>query len=216
MKDIKTGFLFDLDGVLIDSETEYTRIWKEIDRRYPTGIENFAKKIKGMTLIEIVDQYFPEPDRKKAVPELLYDLESRMHYDWLPGARKLLEWLKDHNIPTVLVTSSNKVKMGYLHSKLPELESYFSIIVTGDNVTRSKPDPEGYLLGAELCGCNPENCVVFEDSLQGVKAGEAAGAFVVGVEGTLSADVIAPHADLVVKSLIEIDPKSIIDILKKR
>lgn len=210
------GFLFDLDGVLIDSETEYTKIWSEIDLRFPTGIPDFPTVIKGMTLVEIIDKYFPEPEKRKAVPKLLYELEGKMKYKWLPGAYRLLTWLQDHNIPSALVTSSNEIKMAHLREELPEAEQFFSVIITGDKVSKSKPDPEGYLLGASMIGRSPAKCVVFEDSLQGVKAGHAAGAFVVGVEGTLNRDIIAPFSDIIVSSLDEIDPQHLSEILSSR
>ncbi|MDE6297794.1 MAG: HAD family hydrolase [Muribaculaceae bacterium] len=212
----KIGFLFDLDGVLIDSETEYTRIWAEIDRRFPTGINDFPTVIKGMTLVEIIDKYFPEPKRRSAVPQLLYELEGKMKYNWLPGAYELLSWLRENDVPTVLVTSSNEIKMKHLREELPEVESFFSFIVTGDKVSKSKPDPEGYLLGASLIGCSPVNCAVFEDSLQGVKAGHAAGCYVIGVEGTLKGEVIAPFSNMVVKSLTEINPGNLTELLTNR
>ena len=76
------GFLFDLDGVLIDSEREYTRIWTDIDKAYPTGIENFALKIKGTTLDNILSTYYPEEEVKKNVKRMLDEEESAMKYDY--------------------------------------------------------------------------------------------------------------------------------------
>ncbi|MDE5790810.1 MAG: HAD family phosphatase [Muribaculaceae bacterium] len=216
LKRLNVGFLFDLDGVLIDSEKEYTRIWEEIDRQFPSGFEDLPTRIKGMTLTEIIDTYFAEPHQRTAVPRMLYELEGKMKYEWLPGARELLLWLKERNIPAVLVTSSNEVKMRHLREELPELESFFSAIVTGDKVSKSKPDPEGYILGANLIGRDPANCVVFEDSLQGVKAGNAAGAFVVGVEGTLPAATIEPFSDVVVCCLNDLDKEKTLLTLTSR
>lgn len=212
--DIRVGFLFDLDGVLIDSEREYTRIWGEINNAFPAGIPDLPIIIKGMTLIEIIDKYFPSYSNE--VPEMLDRLESEMKYQWLPGAKELLSTLKEQGIPAVLVTSSNEKKMAHLREELPEAESFFTDIVTGDRVSKSKPDPEGYLLGAELMECNPTRCVVFEDSLQGVKAGKASGAFVIGVAGTLPEEAIAPHADLIIHSLEGINVKSVINKLYER
>lgn len=212
----KVGFLFDLDGVLIDSEKEYTSIWTEIDRQFPSGYENLALRIKGMTLTEIIDTYFPAPSQREGVPVLLHELEQKMSYEWLPGAKELLTWLKENEIPAALVTSSNQDKMNHLREELPEAESFFTYIVTGDQVKNSKPNPEGYLLGAKLIGCKPEHCVVFEDSLQGVKAGNASGAYVIGVAGTLPEEKIAPYSNIVVESLTEINPKSVIENLRNR
>lgn len=209
------GFLFDLDGVLIDSEPEYTRIWSEIDLAFPTGVENFAIKIKGQTLPEILNSFFDRDDHE-AVISMLNDKEQKMRYEWLPGAIELLKRISDLNLKSVLVTSSNDLKMKHLHEERPELKSYFRQIVTADKIKKSKPDPEGYLLGAHLIGALPQRCVVFEDSLQGVKAGNSAKAYVVGLSTTLPKETIEPFCDKIVRNLKEIELDEIIGILKSR
>lgn len=210
------GCLFDLDGVIIDSERLYTKIWEAIEVQWPTGIENFAYKIKGTTLEDILDRYFPDPVVQRQVVDELYRLEGLMIYRPLPGAVEFLDRLKACGIPTALVTSSNDKKMAHLWSDMPELKQDFEVIITGDEVHNSKPDPEGYLTAASEIGVNPKNCAVFEDSLQGVKAGRGAGAYVVGVAGTLKAEDIAPYCDRIVNSLSEIDIDELMNILKDR
>lgn len=210
------GFLFDLDGVLIDSESEYTKIWETVNNEYPTGISSLASCIKGCTLDKILDDHYPDPSIRKKVVERLYELEKKMKYNYLPGAYELLCNLKERKIPIALVTSSNDVKMAHLVEELPEITSFFTHIVTADQISNSKPDPEGYLLGAKKIGRNILNCVVFEDSLQGVKAGRNSGAFVIGVAGTLSRETISPFADYVVNSLDEINLEQLILTLSNR
>lgn len=190
------AYLFDLDGVIVDSETEYTRIWEQIGLAFPTGVEDFARKIKGTTIDNILSTYYPEPERASGVRQMLYDLEENMDFPVFDGARRLLDELKDREVPCALVTSSNEVKMRVLWSRNPWLRDYFHVVVTADMVSRSKPDPEGYLKGASLLGFRPGECTVVEDSLQGVKAGRSAGCRVIGVAGTLPADVLAPYSDI--------------------
>lgn len=197
----KYGFLFDLDGVLIDSEKEYSRIWATVNSEFPTGVQNLEIKIKGCTLEKILNDFFPDLDLQKKVVRKLYELEGKMHYEYLPGAYSLLCDLSTLGFPMAMVTSSNNDKMRHLKEELPELLDFFGTVVTADMITRSKPDPEGYLRGAELLGIDPHDCVVFEDSLQGVKAGREAGAFVVGVVGTLPEEALAPFSDIVVDNL---------------
>lgn len=213
---INAGFLFDLDGVLIDSETAYSEIWTRIEREYPTGIEDFARKIKGTTLEKILSDNYPDASTRAKVEARLYELEGQMKYTPLPGAVELLSTLKGRGIPAVIVTSSNDKKMQHLWSDLPDFRQYFRKIVDGDMVTHSKPDPEGYLLGASLIDRKPEHCVVFEDSLQGVKAGHNSGAYVVGVAGTLPAETIAPYCDMVVDTLEDFDVEGLVEILEDR
>lgn len=195
------AFLFDLDGVVVDSEKIYTLIWDAIDNRFPTGVRNFSQKIKGTTLDNILSTYFPDPALQKEVVAMLYDMESKMDYPLIEGASHVLAELKARRIPAALVTSSNQDKMNHLWERQPGLKQYFTAIVTADMVSRSKPDPEGYLKGASLLGVPPERCVVVEDSLQGVKAGRAAGARVIGMAGTLPADLLSPYADVVATDL---------------
>ena len=213
---INAGFLFDLDGVLIDSENAYSEIWTRIEREYPTGIEDFARKIKGTTLEKILSDNYPDASTRAKVEARLYELEGQMKYTPLPGAVELLSTLNRRGIPAVIVTSSNDKKMQHLWNDLPDFRQYFRKIVDGDMVTHSKPDPEGYLLGASLIDRKPEHCVVFEDSLQGVKAGHNSGAYVVGVAGTLRAETIAPYCVVVVDTLEGFDVEGLVKILENR
>lgn len=216
MKNI--GALFDLDGVLIDSESEYTKIWNEVHCSFPTGIVDLPRKIKGMTLDNIIKTYFGALDEKEEqrLRDTLHELERQMTYRWLPGAKGFVEWLINEDIPRALVTSSDDEKMQHLREQLPELEKMMTDIVTADKITKSKPDPEGYLLAAKLIGIEPKHCVVFEDSLQGVKAGKASGSYVVGIAGTLPAETIAPYCNKVVNNLAEIDRSELVNILENR
>ncbi len=207
--------LFDLDGVIVDSESIYTGFWQEIDRIYPTDVPDFAIAIKGTTLVNILNRYFA-PELHHDITEELNELERNMRYIIKPGILQLLEGLRERNIPAVMVTSSNDLKMSRLWSQLPELKGYFSDIITADDITRSKPDPQGYLLGAERAGVPAERCAVFEDALQGVAAGKAAGAFVVGVAGTIPNNMLHQDADLVVNSLEDFNIDALASVLSSR
>ena len=195
------GVLFDLDGVLVDSEREYTRIWDKINEEYPTGVEGFALKIKGTNLNDILTRYYPEQETRDNVRRRLYEEEGAMVYRYCPGARELLVNLKENGIPIALYTSSNHIKMAHLYKDIPEIKGFFDAIVLGDMVQESKPDPEGYLKAAELLGLSNGRWVVFEDSLQGVIAGRKSGGKVVGVAGTLPPLTLQPYSDIVVDTL---------------
>ena len=111
-----------------------------------------------------------------------------------------LDSLSDVGIRCALVTSSADSKMAQVYQKLPWLRSRFDVIVTGSMVTHSKPDPEGYLTAARLLGEDPSRCVVAEDSIQGLQAGRAAGAKVIGLTTTNSRKAVEPLADEVLDS----------------
>lgn len=196
--------LFDLDGVLIDSETQYTRIWAGIDRVFPTGVMDFPRVIKGTTLPSILSTYFRQEDHE-AIIAMLRDLERQMVYEYCDGAETLLLRLRSEGIRSAIVTSSKKEKLANVWRQLPELRKLVDAVIDADSVTRSKPDPQGYLMGAEAVGVAPRHCVVMEDSLQGITAGKCAGCKVVGLTGTFGRDAIEQSdADVVLDSLTEI------------
>lgn len=178
----KIGVLFDLDGVLVDSEGEYSKFWGATGRKFNVGGETFADDIKGTTLGEIL-QNFPE-DERDGIVTALHKFEDEMEYPVFPGVMELLKALKDNNIPSAIVTSSDDTKMSYLFNRHPEFHDYINVIITGSMVNHSKPDPEGYLLGASKIGVAPEDCYVFEDSMQGVEAGVRSGATVIAIATT--------------------------------
>ena len=91
------GFLFDLDGVILNSEKEYSKIWKLINKEFPTGIENLEQVIKGCTLSKILNENFKEEERDK-VAGRLHELENCMKYDYLPHAKEFLIELKKRKL----------------------------------------------------------------------------------------------------------------------
>ena len=192
--------LFDLDGVLIDTEPVYTRIWNDIEKHFPTGKENFAQIIKGSTLPKILNTYF-RPEDHAAIIAMLEEAEESMDYPLFTDTIPFLQRLRDAGIPAAIVTSSNDRKTNRLFAMYPGFRDYFASVVTDSRVRHSKPDPEGYLLGASDLSTDPADCVVFEDSFNGLKAGRAAGCTVVGLSTTNPAGSLTDLADIVVPSL---------------
>lgn len=195
----KTGVLFDLDGVLVDSEGEYTKFWGGMGRRYNVGGESFASDIKGTTLTEIL-KAFPESEREGIVSEL-HEFEKNMAYPWIAGAETFVKSLADAGIPFAIVTSSDEVKMSYLFNAHPDLKEMATALITAGLVTKSKPDPEGYLKGASMIGVPIEDCFVFEDSMQGLEAGRRSGATVIGLATTNSRERINGKAHEIIDDL---------------
>lgn len=202
--------LFDLDGVLIDTEPEYTRIWTEIESCFPTGIDNFAIKIKGSTLKGILSSYFPEKEVQDKICDMLKEREKTMNYPIFEGVMDFLAELKENNIPAAIVTSSGPVKMKKLLEDKPEFAAMFKVVVTDADVTRSKPHPECYLKAAEKLGAAPEECVVFEDSFAGLTAGREAGAHVVALATTNPGHSLAEKAHVVIDSFKDISLDNIL------
>lgn len=193
------GALFDLDGVIIDSERLYSIFWDKIGEEYNMPDRPYGLAIKGMTLTTIL-KMFPE-EMREDLSRRLWEYESNMIFTPYPGAIEYLDYLRANNVPIALVTSSDDKKMARLRAQHPDLLPRFDVIIDATKVTRSKPDPQGYLLGAEAIGVSPEDCYVFEDSMQGLKAGRASGAKVIGIATTYPADVITTLCDVVVATL---------------
>lgn len=196
--------LFDLDGVLTDTEGIYTQFWSDIDRRYPTGVDNFAAAIKGNTLSHILGTYFADEATRDEIRALLRRLEADMPYRLFDGAIELIDGLQAAGITTAIVTSSNRAKMDSLFARIPALSLRIDTLVTDEDVTASKPDPQGYLLAARCLGAAPGEFVVFEDSFAGIEAGRRAGAIVVGVATTNPRSAIEPLADITVDTVADI------------
>lgn len=203
--------LFDLDGVLIDTEGTYTTFWNEMDRLHPTGVENFAQTIKGSTLTKILSTYFPDPEAQADVSRRLNQLETGMKYRVFPGVFELLEGLRAKGIKTAIVTSSNRIKMGHLFGEEPRLDELTDALVTDEDVTASKPDPQPYIIGATKLGLDPEECIVVEDSVSGLESGRRAGAFVLGVATTNPRAVVEPLADMTVDALADVSADCLVD-----
>lgn len=181
----KAAALFDLDGVLIDSEPLYSEFYDSIAKIHNIEVDNFSQVIKGSTIGKILSDYFPTEEMKADVVRRLNEFEGTMPYPIFDGVVEFLKELRMKGIPAVIVTSSAPEKMEQLSRRLPDFTSLFDTVVTGADVSRSKPDPECYILAAGLVGCNPADCYVFEDSVNGLKAGMASGATVIGLTTTL-------------------------------
>lgn len=209
-----TGVLFDLDGVLIDSETIYTKFWEEIDNIYPTGVKDFAYIIKGNNLAKILNTYYPDKELQKTIVKMIDDFEDKMVYEIFPGVIEFLTELKNASIPMAIVTSSDIKKMNKLFASHPDFESYFDAIVTGNMVKHSKPDPECFLKGAEMIGCNPKDCIIFEDSPSGILAALATGGKVIALATTLRLEDINKEAHKIIKSFAGFHINDMLEISK--
>lgn len=204
------GALFDLDGVVIDTEGVYSRFWVDIEQKYPTGIPNFAVKIKGTNLASIMSHY-TDPVAHEAVLKALAEFEHTMTYEIFPEAERFIRELRAAGVPCAMVTSSGEMKLQRLFAQHPHLRGYFDAIVSGEMVQHSKPHPECFEKGARMIGCSPERCVVFEDSLLGVESGKAAGAKVVALPTTFPEAIKNTEADKIIDSFADF---SLSDFLK--
>ena len=196
--------LFDLDGVVFDTEPQYTVFWGSMCRLYHPEHPGLEHEIKGSTLDQIFTRWWSGPleAEREAVTRRLNDFEDRMSYDYIEGLPAFLASLRRQGIRTAIVTSSNQAKMRSVYRNRPELRQMFDEILTSEDFTESKPSPQCYLRAASRLGAEPRDCVVFEDSFNGLRSGRAAGMTVVGLATTNSREAIAPLSDIQIENYI--------------
>ena len=198
--------LFDLDGVVFDTEPQYTIFWGAQCREFHPEHPGLEHEIKGQTLVQIYDAWFSgELQEKQAViTERLNLYEQQMDYIYVTGFEDYVKKLRTQGVKTAVVTSSNRIKMEAVYQRHPEFKGLFDAILTSEDFERSKPDPDCYLKAANRLEVSVKDSVVFEDSFNGLKSGRAAGMYVVGLATTNPAEAISPYADKVVKDYHEL------------
>ena len=195
--------LFDFDGVIMDTEPQYTLFWDAIGKVYYPEIENFGHHIKGQSLKELYKNYFGETEGlQDFITQKLLEFEGQMHFEYIDGVVAFMNELREKGVRLAIVTSSNDAKMANAYREHPELKSMVDAIITADRVTHSKPHPECFLLGAETLDVPVENCIVFEDSFHGIEAGNRAGMKVIGLTTTNPAEAIADKVSLTISDFV--------------
>lgn len=185
--------LFDLDGTLIDTEGQYTQLWDRIGESLDQKIDNLAHRIKGRTMTSIFDEFFPSPEMQERLTQMIVAFESQMDFPFFPGALSFLEDIRQHGVKSAVVTSSNQTKLAAVRRKIPNFDALFDRVLTAEDFTASKPAPDCYLLGASVFGALLDECVVFEDALNGLQAGMSSGIFTIGFATGNPRHVIEPY-----------------------
>lgn len=205
--------IFDMDGVLVDTFEAHLESWNVVAHEEGTEMtrRQFAETF-GRTSREIIAILWPEraddaaavrdfDDRKEAA---FRQIISR-NFPAMPGAVALLNSLAADGIPMAVGSSGPSANVALVVEKLRAAD-LLSAMITADDVTRGKPDPQVFLLAAERMGIAPEQCIVVEDAQAGVAAARAAGMHCVGIASTGRTREELAAADLVVDSLSELTP----------
>jgi len=198
--------LFDLDGVVFDTEPQYTIFWEKVMKNYYPDRPGLEHEIKGQTLVQIYDRFFKgREDVQEKITKGLDEFERQMSFDYVPGFEAFVTDLKKNGIKTAVVTSSNLEKMKAVYERHPECKDYFDRILTSEDFSRSKPDPDCYIKGAAVFDVETSECVGFEDSFNGLRAVRGAGEFVVGLSTTNTAEAIREFSDVVIPDYVGLD-----------
>lgn len=206
MRQLKAA-LFDLDGVVFDTEPQYTVFWGSQCRLYHPERPGLEHEIKGSTLQQIYDKWWSGELEKERdiVTRRLNEFEAQMDYSYIAGFEAFVRDLRQHGVKTAVVTSSNMPKMESVFRVRPEFKSLFDAILTSEDFAESKPSPDCYLKGAERFGVSPAECVVLEDSINGLKSGRAAGMYVVGLTTTNTKENIESLSNIQIKDYQDIN-----------
>ncbi|QJT81724.1 sugar phosphatase [Kosakonia sp. MUSA4] len=196
------GFLFDLDGTLVNSLPVVERAWCSWADRFGIAHDEVLNFIHGKQAITSLRHFMPGKSEEEIAAEFTR-LEAIEAADTdgiapLPGAIALLEHLDSAGIPWAIVTSGS-VPVAHARHRAAGLPAP-EVFITAEQVKQGKPAPDAYLLGAERLGLAPQDCVVVEDAAAGVLSGLAAGCHVIAVNVPADSPRL-DEADFVLTSL---------------
>ena len=212
------AFLFDMDGVIVDSNPFHKIALQQFCAGYGFELteEYLYTKIYGRTNKDWIAAVFGNlskeevaryGDEKEALYRKLYAHDIKP----VPGLISFLEKTRLQEIPCAIGTSAQRANVDFTLTRTGTVK-YFSSIIDETFVTNGKPDPEVYIKAAAALGYPASQCVVFEDSVSGVKAGKSAGCKVVGITTTHSAEELAP-TDMTISDFENLDPQILIKTL---
>lgn len=213
------GVIFDMDGTLIETTQADYHAWKKVfeDHQQQLSFDEYFPLI-GMKSEVVVNTrlHLHGEEAKQALlkkADYFREIVESHGIQTVPFAARLLQKLKEHHLKLALATSSRSQKMKFV-LQLTELLQYFDVIVTGDEVTRSKPAPDVFIKAVEKLNLSVEQCVVIEDAASGVKAAKNAGLKCVAITTTHAADQLH-EADLVIHSFDELDIDKLAALVKR-
>lgn len=174
------GAIFDMDGLLFDTERLYRDMWVVLAKEYGQIPDpEFPKAVCGSNgehMRDIIRQYYPDIDAASFQQACIDRVAAQLEKDvpLKPGLFEMLETVKNNGL-RVAVASSSPMEVIQNNLKNAGAAGYFDAIISGTEVPAGKPAPDIFLISAEKLGLKPEECYVFEDSSNGIRAGAAAG-----------------------------------------
>lgn len=180
-----------MDGLLFDTEKLFQQIWNEIAEERGIRLPaEFAEKISGTNgkhMCHVIEKYYKISDGREIQDECMLRMQKKLkeQVPKKPGVDEILQYFKENKIHLAVASSSSR-QLIESNLRTAQIDSYFDAIVSGTEVKHGKPAPDIFLLAAEKIKCRPEECYVFEDSVNGVKAGFFAGCKVIMIPDLIS------------------------------
>lgn len=193
------GIIFDMDGVMVDSERQSNEGWlwaaKQLGVEMPIWLIDSFKGAPVTLTMKLFDDYYKGRNDRKIDYSEMRELRTKHVMDMReveglpvkPGLEELLEYIKKNHLKCAVATSTRKVSAEATLHNIGAWE-YLDAVVYGNQVEHGKPEPDIFLRAAEQIGVKPEHAIVIEDSINGIKAGFAAGMRVVHVPDTIIID----------------------------
>ena len=190
---MKKGAIFDQDGLMFDTEAIFSRGWAEAAERLgvtlPEGFRAAVTGSGGEAAKRIIRDWLPGVDGG-ALLETVYRISYEIQSHTLPekpGLHEILGFFRSRGVKMAVASSSHR---GPIERNLQKsgVRSYFDAVVSREDLSRGKPDPEAFLTAAARLGLPPEDCYVFEDSFNGIRAGRAAGCCTIMIPDLLQPD----------------------------
>ncbi len=216
----QVGFIFDWDGVVVDSSSIHEKSWEFLARENSLPLpENYFARGFGKKNSLIIPEILKWTDDLKKIEkwgnrkeELYRMLAKKEGIKLNAGTYSFLIKLKNNQIKAVIGSSTDRKNIELAFSQL-ELKDFFEAAVCSEDVTFGKPDPEVFLRGASILGKRPSNCVVFEDSPHGIQAAVSAGMKAVGLTTSQTLSVLQnAGAQIIVPSLGDLHLNSILEL----
>lgn len=203
------GAIFDMDGLLFDTERIYQQIWQEIaEKRGIVLGEGFLKAISGTNgayMCRIIENYYQVSDGHAIMQECMGRVRDKLsvHVPVKKGVYEILDFFQKEGI-RMAVASSSAAEQIESNLETAGIREYFSAVVSGMEVRHGKPAPDIFLCAAERIECEPGACFVFEDSENGIKAGHAAGCMAIMVPDLVEASSgILPYCTKICPDLLQ-------------
>ncbi len=218
MKSTIAAFIFDLDGVIVDTARYHYRSWQRLCRSFGfefTEADN--EQLKGASrmhsleiILELAGETRSEDEKidmcAKKNSWYLESIQEITNRDTLPGVQSFIKLARQENY-LIALGSASKNAVAIIRQL--ELTSSFDVMIDGNMVAHGKPDPEGFLLAARKLCVRPDQCLVLEDAAKGIQAAQEAGMHTVGIGDSLSLGA----ADLVIDTLLNQTPESILECI---